>query len=400
MPLDLTVNMVSFQEMTEAQVRRYASLAARAGCPVLYSLNRERSPYNAEIASVSAVLGEHFDLTEIEVLDTDYTSVNKKPPKGKRVPEPGELVYRHLVGKLEAGLKTGGYERPKTGGYARSTTRPPVVLGMTLFNNATHLPEALDSLLLQRDGNFVLVMLDDASSDATEAIARRYAAEDTRLHYRRHATRQAMVATWREVVEFGREVCPTAQYFAWVSDHDRWHPRWLETLVAELDADPGAVVAYPITRRMDQAGAALEKGARLFDTADAPDLRSRWRRFCHDGIGSGDMVYGLMRLDALLAAGVFRRVLRPDRLLMAELTLQGRFRQVPEALWFRRQPETASVDRQRFSLVLAGRRACQASRVRRGCSTCRCCGGSTRIARRARSGCPRRRGSRCCCAIR
>jgi glycosyltransferase involved in cell wall biosynthesis len=348
LPLDLAVNMVSFQEMTEAQVRRYAMLAARAGCPALYSLNRDRSPYNAEIASVSAVLGEYYTLTQVDVLDTDYTSVNKKPPKTRRVPEPGELVYRHLVGTLAAGP----HLRPSGDGAQATLGRPPVVLGMTLFNNAAHLPEAIESLLLQRDGNFVLVMMDDASSDATETIARRYAAADPRLHYRRHETRQAMVATWRDVVAFGRDVCPTAQYFAWVSDHDRWHPRWLETLVAELDADATAVVAYPITRRMDSTGAALDKGARLFDTADAPDLRSRWRRFCHDGIGSGDMVYGLMRLEALLAAGVFRRVLRPDRLLMAELTLQGRFRQVPEALWFRRQAETASVDRQRFSLVL------------------------------------------------
>ena len=348
-PLDLAVNMVSFQEMTEAQVRRYAMLAARARCPLLYSLNRERSPYNTEISSVSDVLGEYFDLTPVEVLDTDYTSANKKPPKTRRVPDPEELVYRHLVGRLAAGPVADGVS-----GRESASGAPPVLLGMTLFNNAAHLPEAIESLLLQRHSNFVLVMLDDASTDATGAIARRYAAADSRLHYRRHATRQAMVATWREVVEFGREVCPTARYFAWVSDHDRWHPRWLERLILELDDDPEAVLAYPITRRMDQSGGGLEKGPRLFDTADARDLKARWRRFCHDGIGSGDMVYGLMRLDALRAAGVFRRALRPDRLLMAELTLQGRFRQVPEALWFRRQAETASVDRQRFSLVTAG----------------------------------------------
>ncbi|MGH7554330.1 MAG: putative sugar O-methyltransferase, partial [Longimicrobiales bacterium] len=45
-PLDLTVNMVSFQEMTGAQVKGYAKMAAAAGCPLLYSLNRDRSPYN------------------------------------------------------------------------------------------------------------------------------------------------------------------------------------------------------------------------------------------------------------------------------------------------------------------------------------------------------------------
>jgi hypothetical protein len=66
------------------------------------------------------------------------------------------------------------------------------------------------------------------------------------------------------------------------------------------------------------------------------------------------MVYGLIRVGALRRAGVFRRVLRPDRLLMTELTLQGTILQVPEVLWFRRQSNGTSVERQRTSLVLAG----------------------------------------------
>ena len=105
---------------------------------------------------------------------------------------------------------------------------------------------------------------------------------------------------------------------------------------------------------MDQTGEELEKGPRLFETSTASTLQERWRRFCHEGVGSGDMVYGLMRLDALRRAGTFRRVLRPDRLLITELTLQGRILQVPEVLWFRRQSAGTSVERQVKTLVLAG----------------------------------------------
>jgi hypothetical protein len=47
-------------------------------------------------------------------------------------------------------------------------------------------------------------------------------------------------------------------------------------------------------------------------------------------------------------------VLCPDRLLMAELTVQGQIRQVPEILWFRRQFTTGSLARQRSSLFAAG----------------------------------------------
>jgi hypothetical protein len=57
-----------------------------------------------------------------------------------------------------------------------------------------------------------------------------------------------------------------------------------------------------------------------------------------------------MRIDALRRAGVFRSVMQPDRLLMVELALAGSCAQVPETLWFRRQPSEASVDKQRTSL--------------------------------------------------
>jgi hypothetical protein len=162
-----------------------------------------------------------------------------------------------------------------------------------------------------------------------------------------------MIATWREVVDVAERECPSARYFAWVSDHDVWHPQWLERLIGELDADPGAVLAYPITRRVREDGSDIDKGARLFDTASCRTLQERWRAFCLS-VGSGDMVYGLMRLDALRRAGTHRTALRPDRLLMAELTLQGRIRQVPEVLWFRRQSAGTSVERQRVTLLPPG----------------------------------------------
>ncbi len=225
---------------------------------------------------------------------------------------------------------------------------------MTLYNNARHLPEAIESLLAQTHRDFTLILLDDASTDETESVARGYASRDARIKYSKHDSRQAMIATWRDVVQIAMAECPSAEYFAWVSDHDRWHPRWLERLLGELEADPDAVLAYPITRRIGPTGVELDKGPRLFDTSGCTDLRMRWRHMCHASVGAGDMVYGLMRRRALEKAGIFRRVLRPDRLLIAELMLYGGVRQVPEALWFRRESGAASVDRQRHTLVLAG----------------------------------------------
>jgi glycosyltransferase involved in cell wall biosynthesis len=354
--LDLVVNMVSFQEMTDAQVRRYAGIAAAARCPFIYSFNRERSAYNTELIRVSDALAETYRLTEVPVLESDYTNAMKRMPKANKVQERSEFNYRHLVGRLDPSVRPVVMDRPAGSSDRARPAHPPgaVVLGMTLYNNARHLPEAIESLLAQTHADFTLILLDDASADETESVAGAYASRDPRLKYFRHDSRQAMIATWRDVVQLALRECPSAEYFAWVSDHDRWHPRWLERLLAELEGDPDAVLAYPITRRIGQTGAELDKGPRLFDTTGCRDLRARWRHMCHAAVGAGDMVYGLMRITALTRAGIFRRVLRPDRLLIAELILYGGVRQVPEALWFRRESGAASVDRQRHTLVLAG----------------------------------------------
>ena len=161
---------------------------------------------------------------------------------------------------------------------------------MTLYNNADICAARSTRCWPRRAAISCSLMLDDASSDETETIAREYVARDPRVKYFRHDQRRAMIATWREVAELAARECPSAVYFAWVSDHDQWDPRWLETLSRELDSDPGLVLAYPITRRIAaESGAVLEKGPRLFETATHDDLVARWSHFCRHGVGAGDM---------------------------------------------------------------------------------------------------------------
>ena len=350
---DLLVNLVSFQEMRSNQVESYAALAAATACPSLYSLNRDRSRYNDELDSVSHILSRHYDLREIRLLGSDYTRAIKKDSaltleEAAARTSPTPERYRHLVGSLRVP------KAPDVADAGRAvTTRqnetPLVGIGVTLHNRATYLCEALDSLLAQSYPHFRLFLVDDGSTDGTEGIARAYARRDRRISYVRFEERRGMIAAWRAAFEGATS--DGAEYFAWASDHDRWHSEWLATLVRELDSDPDVVLAYPLTERMDPWGMPLPKVARQFETVRVRDLATRWRLFTRsDAVAAGDMVYGLMRADAARRAGIFREVLCPDRLLMAELTLQGQIRQVPEVLWFRRQFSTGSVARQRSSL--------------------------------------------------
>lgn len=345
----MTVNIASFQEMTSEQVEGYARLASEAGSTFLYSLNRERSRYNDELSSVSGLVGRYYDLREVAPLDGDYMKAFKKPPKAgwnaKNSDQDDDWSYHHLTGRRRAVPI-----RSLAGGVGKGA---PVGIGATLYNRAAYLTGALDSLLSQTSTAFRLVLVDDASTDETESIAREYAARDPRVTYIRHRERKGMTATWRHAFE-AATADPSVRYFAWASDHDRWDPRWLEALVEAMEADPKLVLAYPFTRRVDVDGRLLDKPPRLFETQGLTSVDERWSHVCREHVASGDMVYGLMRAAAVRDAGIFRDVMCPDRLLIAELALRGEFRQVPEELWFRRQFEEASVARQRTSLF-AGR---------------------------------------------
>jgi len=211
---------------------------------------------------------------------------------------------------------------------------PRVVIGVPLYNNAGHLPEAIESLLMQTCRDFALVLVDDMSTDGTSRIARRYQARDERISYVRNQRRLGMVCNWRRAFEAARERHPEMEYFAWASDHDVWHPRWLGKLVEVLDEDSGVVMAYPLSTGINDEGEVVKESWE-FDTQGVSNMRKR-AALVSEEMAAGDMVYSLFRADALERCGVYRLVLLPDRLLMNLLALHGRFKQVPEALWFRR----------------------------------------------------------------
>ncbi|MCH2321269.1 MAG: glycosyltransferase [SAR202 cluster bacterium] len=53
-------------------------------------------------------------------------------------------------------------------------TAPQVAFGMTIYNKAQFLPEAIESLLNQTYSDFTIVAVDNASTDASKSIMNVY----------------------------------------------------------------------------------------------------------------------------------------------------------------------------------------------------------------------------------
>jgi glycosyltransferase involved in cell wall biosynthesis len=222
---------------------------------------------------------------------------------------------------------------------------PRVVFGMPAYNRPDRLAQTLEPLLAQTCDDFALVIVDDRPTPEVKAIVDMYAALHPRITYEPNPVRLGMVGNWRKAFERSRALYPRSEYFAWVSDHDVWHPRWLEMLTAALDADPRLVLAYPQVYRVY----ANNDRRRISDVVETAGMSRPEDRLVRAAVGmtAGNAIYGLFRARALEQAGVFRGVLLPDRQLIVELSLLGEFKHVPELLWYREVAGGFSYKRQR-----------------------------------------------------
>lgn len=207
---------------------------------------------------------------------------------------------------------------------------PRVSVGMPVYNGERYLALALDSLLAQEYRDFELIISDNGSTDGTEAICRSYAAQDARIRYVRQPTNMGGAWNFSEVARLAR-----GEYFRWACHDDLCAPSHLRRCVEVMDASPPSVVlVYTHTLRIDAAGVAVGESREGLDTRGLPP-HARFRRVA-ERLRYANMLYGLMRRDALLSTDLIGPYESSDYVLLAQLCLLGTFAEVPEFLFYRR----------------------------------------------------------------
>jgi len=116
---------------------------------------------------------------------------------------------------------------------------PAVTIGLPVYNGAPMVADTLDALLGQTYPDIRLVIGDNASTDATEALCRARAAADPRVEYHRHPANLGPWPNFRFVLEQAR-----TPYFMWASHDDVWDGRYVASCVAALEADAGLGIAF------------------------------------------------------------------------------------------------------------------------------------------------------------
>jgi len=211
----------------------------------------------------------------------------------------------------------------------KSSRVPQVTIGVPVYNGETQLARSLDALLGQSLEDFEIIISDNHSTDATEAICRDYAARDKRISYYRNERNRGAAWNFNRVLELSR-----GRYFKWASANDLHAPQFLTRCVEVLGARPDVVLCYAKTRIIDENGVVLRD---FEDNLDLPWPQAS-RRFSEylERVRLSNAIFGVVRPEILKRTGRLGTFPGSDVVLLGELSLQGAFSEVPEFLFYRR----------------------------------------------------------------
>ncbi|MBB1252147.1 glycosyltransferase family 2 protein [Streptomyces sp. OF3] len=212
------------------------------------------------------------------------------------------------------------------------TAPPRLSIGLPVYNGEEYLAEALDALLGQTYEDFELVVSDNASTDGTRDICRKYAAGDSRVRYLRLPRNIGAAPNHNFVFTQCR-----GELFKWASHDDLYARDLLRRCVEALDERPETILAHSGQAVIDGEGRVKVPYAYGLAT-DSPHPPERFRSLLFEP--GGDDFYGVMRADVLRRVKPHDSYHHADRTFVAEITLHGPFHQVPELLYFRRDHPT------------------------------------------------------------
>jgi glycosyltransferase involved in cell wall biosynthesis len=201
--------------------------------------------------------------------------------------------------------------------------------------------------LSQSFADFELLLVDNASTDATESIGREFAAADGRVRYFRNPQNLGAAPNFNRAYEVSR-----APLVRWASHDDFWAPDAMQVCIERLDRDPSAVACHGQTVVVDEAGTPIPTAppgapapagqvafARLYDPPSRrlADVLARNRlsdlllhtHWCYE-------IFAVFRRSAVARTGLHRSFYGSDKVLLAELLMQGPILNVERPVFYRR----------------------------------------------------------------
>jgi glycosyltransferase involved in cell wall biosynthesis len=163
---------------------------------------------------------------------------------------------------------------------------PLVSIIMPVYNVGRVLPHAIESVLRQTRADFELIVVDDASGDATPSVIDHYRSLDPRIRTVRNSRNSRTGPVEWEPRNDGLKLA-RGTFIAYLDGDNSWEPDTLGILSEELMRRPEAQLVYCRSRNFHASGE--------IDTIIAADSRSAvdrgddWVVFAQDQLDPGEL---------------------------------------------------------------------------------------------------------------
>lgn len=132
--------------------------------------------------------------------------------------------------------------------------KPLISIVLPVYNGAVFLQSSIESCLAQTYTNWELIIIDDASSDDTPALAAVQAAGDKRIVVFRHEINRGLPSALNSGFRRAR-----GEYLTWTSHDNDYRPHALERMFTYLQANPEVAMVYADYEVMDEGGCPVER---------------------------------------------------------------------------------------------------------------------------------------------
>jgi glycosyltransferase involved in cell wall biosynthesis len=205
---------------------------------------------------------------------------------------------------------------------------PAVSICLPVYNGENYVAVAIESMLAQTFADFELIITDNASTDRTEEICRRFADADPRVRYHRNDRNVGGARNQAIAVQLSR-----GRYVRLSAHDDKMAPTHLEECLAVLDKQPDAVIAFTRTVVINEVGAEVTRYRATRGTADTPSRRFRELIFRDHNC---DAIYGVMRGDILRGVRPMENFVDGDKVFLCRLAFHGPFVSIDRPLFYKR----------------------------------------------------------------
>lgn len=113
-----------------------------------------------------------------------------------------------------------------------SKRQPLVSIGIPTYNRADMLSISLDSVLSQDYENTEIIISDNASTDSTSSVCKRYCDVDNRVKYFKQTTNLGPTANFEQVLKIA-----SGEFFMWLGDDDWIDDNYISTCVEFLSSN-------------------------------------------------------------------------------------------------------------------------------------------------------------------